>query len=184
MNKLSTASTVLTFASAVGVVATSIFVAKAAPKASILLEKAEKEKGDKLTNIEKVRTSIPVYIPSIVVGASTVVCIFGANILNKRYQASLTSAYALLDSAFREYRSKENELYGDDADLKINTEMAKDRYEDDAELSEEEELFYDCSTHQYFVSTIDQVLQKTSLEDGMECYLISTPFDTLPMSCW
>lgn len=188
MNKLSVASTALTFLSAAGVVATSIFVAKAAPKVSVLLDRAEKEKGEKLTKIEKIKLATPAYIPSIIVGASTILCIFGANILNKRSQASIASAYALLDNAYREYRGKVKELYGDDADRNVVTEIAKEkvRESEDLELPEDEQLFYDCNSLQYFVSTVDQVLQKTEMEDGMECYIISTPFDTIPsmMQSW
>lgn len=181
MSKLSAASTALTFLSAAGVVATSFLVAKAAPKASILLKKAEVEKGEKLTNLEKIKVAGPVYIPSVAVGVSTIACIFGANMLNKRSQAALTSAYALLDNAYREYRGKVKELYGEDADHRVVEEVAKEQYEaGEFDIQEDELLFYDPNSLQYFVSTIDQVLQKTELEDGMECYYISTPFDVLP----
>lgn len=173
----SSASTILTCLGAVGVIGTAIFTAKAAPKASLLLQEAEKEKGEKLTNIEKVKVAGPVYIPSIVIGASTIICILGSNILNKRYQASLASAYALLDSSYREYKNKVKELYGEDADERVIAEIAKDKSK---EIPEGEILFYDHNSLQYFNSTFDEVFQKIELEDGMECYAITTPFDALP----
>lgn len=183
MIKSSSASTILSCLGSIGVIGTAIFTAKAAPKASLLLQEAEKEKGEKLTNIEKIKVAGPVYIPSIVIGASTIFCILGSNLLNKRYQASLTSAYALLDSSYREYKNKVNELYGNDADKHVVTEIAKDKY---AELPEGEILFFDYNTLQYFNSSFDEVLQKVELEDGMECYIISTPFDGIPdwISSW
>ena len=186
MNKMSAASTLLTCLGAVGVVATSILVAKATPKAKLELKKAEVEKGEKLTKIEIVKAAGPSYIPSIIMGASTIGCIFGANILNKKVQASMASAYALLDRSFKEYVGKVKELYGEDADFRVRHEVASDKYEEYEELPDGEMLFFDYNSMQYFVSTIDQVIQKTEMEDGMECYIISTPFDTIPsmMSCW
>ena len=59
-----------------------------------------KEKQEELTKIEKVKIAGPVYIPSILIGAGTVACIFGANVLNKRHQAALVSAYTLAESSF------------------------------------------------------------------------------------
>ena len=181
MNKSSCASTILTCIGAIGVIATGIVTAKTVPKASKLLEKAAEEKGEELTTIEKIKTAGSVYIPAIAIGASTIACIFGANILNKRTQSSLASAYALIDNSFKEYRSKVKELYGEEAEQKIVEEVAKDQYEEyEEEIPEGEQLFYDINSMQYFTSTIDQVLQKTVTDDGLECYIISTPFDTLP----
>lgn len=177
MNK----STILTFVSAAGVVATAILAAKGTMKASILLKEAKEEKGEELTKAELIKMATPVYIPAIAVGLSTIVCIFGTNALNQRTQVSLASAYALLDSSYKEYRNKVTELYGEEADLRVKSEMAKDQLEEDEPLIPEgEQLFYDLNSMQYFTSTIDEVLQKATFDDGMECYIISTPFDTLP----
>lgn len=187
MLKSSHVSTVLTCLGAIGVAATSIMVAKAAPKASKLLEEAKKEKGEKLTKTEVVKTSAPVYIPAIVTGTLTIACIFGANVLNKRQQASLMSAYALLDNTFKGYRCKVNEIYGEDADERVAKELAQDQYERFEDIPKDEELlFYDLNSLQYFTSTLDEVVQKTVTDDGLECYIISTPFDVMPspMTCW
>lgn len=187
MSRVSYASTILTCIGAVGVIATGIVTAKSTIKASKLLEEAKKEKGEKLTVKETINIAGPAYIPSILIGASTIACIFGANILTKRSQASLVSAYALIDNSFREYRNKVKELYGDEADSEIKSCIAKNKYDEyEEEIPEGEQLFFDYNSMQYFTSTIDDVLQKTVTEDGLECYIISTPFDTLPppMNCW
>lgn len=176
MNK----STILTVVSVAGVVATSILAAKGATKASMLLRKAKEEKGDELTKAEIFKTAAPAYIPAAIAGASTIVCIFGINILNRKTQASLASAYALLDSSYKEYRNKVNELYGEDADQRVKNEIANDHRDEEELIPEGEQLFYDFNSMQYFTSTIDEVLQKTTLDDGMECYIISTPFDVIP----
>lgn len=117
-------STILTCIGALGVVATAISASKATPKAIDILERAELEKGEKLTKFETVNVTTPVYIPTIVIGAATIACIFGANILNKRKQATLTSAYALLNSYHKEYRSTLIDLHGKEADEEIRNVIA------------------------------------------------------------
>lgn len=92
------ASTILTCAGGAGVVATSVMAVKATPKVLRILDQAKEEKNDKLTKFEIVKMAGPVYIPTFLVGAGTLACIFGANILNKRQQAALISAYALLEN--------------------------------------------------------------------------------------
>lgn len=151
-------STILTFLGGAGVVATSVLAVKATPKALKLLETAKDEKGEELTTLEVIRTAGPVYIPSIITGVSTIVCIFGANILNKRSQASLMSAYALLDNSYKDYKKKVIELYGEEADLEIKTSIAKDKYEEtDIEVKDDKKLFYDFYSGRYFESTDEQV---------------------------
>ena len=113
------ASTILTSVGAVGVVATSVSTVKATTKASQLLEDAKTEKGECLTKTEKVKVALPSYIPVIALGAATIVCIFGANALNKRQQASMAGAYVFLDQTYKEYKSKVNSMYGDNAESQI-----------------------------------------------------------------
>jgi hypothetical protein len=133
---------------------------KATPKALRILEEAEKEKGEELTKLESVRIAGPVYIPSILVGASTIACIFGANMLNQRKQAALMSAYALLDSSYKEYKKKVEELYGEGADKEIRTEIAKDKLnEADISVEPDKQLFYDEFSGRYFESTLADVLR-------------------------
>lgn len=175
MNK-SCFSTVLTCLGAIGVIGTAVAAVRATPKATKLIDDARTEKEQPLTKLEIVKAAAPAYIPSIVIGASTVACIFGANILNKQTQASLASAYALLDSSYKEYKNKVVELYGEEADDRVKDEIVKDRYEEDNfELPEGEQLFFDFNTLQYFTSTMDKVIQKVTMDDGLECYIISMP---------
>lgn len=170
-------STILACVGAVGVIATAVMAAKATPKAMLILDEAKQEKGEELTKFETVKTVAPAYIPAAVTGAATIACVFGINALNKNQQASLMSAYALLDRSYKEYRRKVNELYGEEADDQVKVELAKEEYEEIKEtVSGEKELFFDFSTLQYFESTMDEVVQKATMADGMECYIISTPF--------
>lgn len=165
-------STILTCVGAVGVVTTTVMAVKATPKALTLLEKAKEEKGEELTNLEKVKVATPVYIPTAIAGAATIACIFGANILNKRQQAALMSAYALIDSSYKDYRNKVKELYGEETHENIVDAIAVEKAKDthvraphiasNCELSVESDsepvLFYDEFGGRYFESTIEQVL--------------------------
>lgn len=166
-------ATILSVAGGVGVVATTVMAVKATPKAIVLIEEATEEKGEKLTALETIIAAGPVYIPAVIVGVSTVACIFGANILNKRKQASLMSAYALIDSSYKEYRNKVNEMYGEEADSNIRKEIAKDKYEEsNVSKSGEKQLFYDMYSSRYFESTMEAVQKaeyKTSTDMLINC---------------
>jgi len=153
------ASTILTCVGAGGVVATAVMVAKESPKALSLLEDARDEKGDDLTKWEKVKIAGPVYIPAVITGAATIACIFGSNLISKHQQASLMSAYALLDNSYKEYKKKTDELYGEEAGKNIRSEIAKDKYTGDSELMEDnKELFFDFYSGRYFESTKEAVM--------------------------
>lgn len=154
------ASTILTCAGGAGVITTSVMAVKATPKALALLENAKEEKGEDLTKLETIKIAGPAYIPSVIIGASTIACIFGANALNKRQQAALMSVYALLDSSYKNYKNKVLELYGEDANQRVKEEIAKDKYDEDPqEVEDGKQLFYDDYSQRYFESTTEDVLR-------------------------
>lgn len=164
-------STILACVGAFGVVATSVMAVKATPKALTLLEKAEEEKGEELTKFETAIAAAPAYIPAVITGAATVACILGSSVINKRQQASLMSAYALLDSSYKDYKKKVDELYGEEAGKHVRQEIAKDKYTGDGTLEDDEkELFYDFYSGRYFESTQEDVL-KAEYELNRELYV-------------
>ena len=161
--------TILTVVASVGVIVTTITAVRATPKAVKLLKEAELEKGENLTKVEIIRVAGPSYIPSALLGISTIVCIFGANALNQKKQASLMSAYVMLNESYKQYRKSAKIVYGEDADDKIHVEMAKDAmvatydwgyqvYNMDMDLESERLLFYDLSSKKYFRTTMAAVL--------------------------
>ena len=154
------ASTILTYAGGAGVIATSVMAVKATPKAFALLENAKTKKGEGLTKLEKIKVAGIEYIPAIIMGVSTIICIFGANALNKRQQAALISAYALLNNSYKDYKKKLAELYGEYAVEEIKKEIAKDKYEkcsypleDGKELSDSLQRQSDLMEKNYFMTT-------------------------------
>ena len=161
--------TILTVVASVGVITTTITAVRATPKAIKLLKEAEAEKGENLTKMEIIRVAGPSYIPSALLGISTIVCIFGANALNQKKQASLMSAYAMLNESYKQYRKSAKIVYGEDADDKIHAEMAKDAmvhtydwgyqvYNMDMDSESERLLFYDLASKKYFRTTMAAVL--------------------------
>lgn len=166
-------ATILTIVGGIGVIVTSVMAVKATPKATELIEKAKKEKGEDLTTLETVKAAWKPYSPAVMVGIGTVSCIIGANVTNKRHQAALVSAYALVDSSFKQYKQKLIELYGKDAHDNVIDAIAAEKAKDvgiyaesmctnscltDNESCGEPVLFYDEFSNRYFESTIEQVI--------------------------
>lgn len=153
-------STILTCIGAAGVIATAVMSARDTIKAKKIIEEM-KETDEKLTKKEIVSAVAPAYIPTVAVGLSTLACIFGANALNKKTQASLMSAYAILNQSYNEYRGKAKELYGEDSDRKIREAIAVNHYDDSDAFEREEgkQLFFDFYGLQMFNATMEEVLK-------------------------
>lgn len=167
------ASTVLTILGGVGVVATSVTAVKATPKALEKIKAAEEEKGEELTKWEKVKVAGTSYVPAIVIGVGTVTCVIGANLLTRRKQANIASAYALLNESYRQYQNKVKEIYGEDAHQEIMEAIAAEKAENMAiqapgyvdnnrlyvdEKCGETRLFYDEYGDRFFETTLEQVI--------------------------
>ncbi len=176
--------TLLTCIGAAGVVLTAVMAVRATPKALELMEEeqarrkfeGETEYYESLPKKDVVKLTWRCYIPAAVTGLSTIACIFGANVLNRRQQAALTSAYALLSSSYREYEGKVKELYGEEAHKNIKDSIRVEHCEKDLKVvatniisdgssldfedsNEEKRLFYDTFSGRYFETTISRVIQ-------------------------
>lgn len=183
------ASTVLTCLGGVGLIATTVLAIKATPKALQLLEEEKEKKREDLTTWETVKTTGITYLPTVITGTATLACIFGANALNKRQQASLMSTYALLDSSYKKYRRKVVELYGEETHKEIvdaiAVEEAKEVYMHTSNLGVDCTQFLeeDYSGEVGWVIEdegsfwIDFHHRKVELDDGLECYIIEMLFE-------
>lgn len=160
----------LSVVAVIGVAATAVTTANATVKAAKIIS----SKREVMTKKDVVKATWHCYIPSAIAFITTSACILGAAVFNHRQQVSLASAYALIDSQFKEYKNKVKEIYGEDAHKKIlmslGAEKAKNpeliAYDcfgysdlDFGSLDEIEHLFYDEFSERYFTSTIDKVLQ-------------------------
>ena len=170
--------TILTCIGAAGVVATAVLAAKATPKALTLVHTDSRINHDgdpnAYTRKEAVASCWKCYVPAVVVGGSTIACIFGANALNRRQQAALASAYGLVSQAYNDYRRKVRENFGEEAHRDIMRQIAAEKSSGRAPVApgiigdsslefeganEELRLFYDSVSERYFQATISQVLQ-------------------------
>ena len=222
--------TILTILSATGVVATGVLSGRAAIKAH---EKLKEEPEEDIK--KKIKKVAPIYALPTSIGAATIACMFGANALDRKQQASLVAAGALVAKTYHRYKEKAEEMLGVG---KVESEIAKDNYDSETAPTpmNEEHLFYDDPTSEYgfyFTSTKEKVLQAeyelnrafnlcecvtlnyflkllgqepvesgnnvgwskelghdyygyawvdfehydTTMDDGMECTIITTPFD-------
>lgn len=165
-------ATLLAIVGSIGVIVTAVSAVKATPKAIDILGRAEYENKEKLSKKEIVAKTVPVYIPTILIGTATIACIIGADILSKNQQKCIASAYILAENAYKDYKNKVRELYGEETHQRILEEIAvaKDvnitasTFIECANLefkdsNEEERLFYDFYSSRYFKSTISKVLQ-------------------------
>lgn len=147
-------STILTCLGAAGVIATAVLAVKATPKALKIMDELDED----ASKVEVVKNVWPCYIPSLAVGAATIACIVGANVLNKHQQAAITSAYILLDQSYKTYRNKVKEVLGDDSDLKVCASIAEEKCKEaDIHPVGENLLFYEPYYGQAFQRTMLEV---------------------------
>ena len=154
--------TILTILGAAGTVGTAVMAVKATPDALTRKNAAQVQKGEKkLTLLETVKAEAPAYIPAAAIGIGTIGCIFGANFLNQKQQASLASAYALLDQTYKKYKGKVKSLFGEAGDYMVEKAIKQD--EEDAENDrppwDEVQTFYFEPYGKFFERTMEQVFQ-------------------------
>jgi hypothetical protein len=150
-------STILTIIGSGGVILTTVLAVKATPKALELIKEEEFKQNKHLNKKEIIKVAWKPYIPAIIAGSSTIACIVGANYLNLKNQASIMSAYALLDSSYKEYRNKTKEVYGDDSE--IRKKVIESKFDDSVRTNPEETLFFDYQSMRFFESTFEDILK-------------------------
>lgn len=149
--------TILTAVGCVGVGITAIMAARDTVKA---IKRINYERGYQLKEFntkEKIKIAAPCYIPTVLSGLSTMLCICGANKLNKNMQKSLTSAYVLLDQSYKEYRNSVREVHGDDGDIAVIKNISDKRV---AKLNtDEDDVFFDFFSLQFFNSSLPKMYE-------------------------
>jgi hypothetical protein len=123
--------TILTCMAVGGLFTTVIFAVRATPKAIQIIDEHSCEidlnKGGivhkNLTKTEKAKLTWKLYIPSALMGATTIACIIGSNSINQKRHAALATVYGLTEAAFREYKEKVVETIGKNKELKLRDEI-------------------------------------------------------------
>lgn len=125
-------STILTCIGAAGVIATAVLAGRATIKAVRIadgMDQFDLDEGKTIYPPQKeiVKAVWKEYIPAAATGLATIALIFGANALNKKQQATIMSAYALLDQTYREYKSKVKEVLGKESEEKVKDAIAREK---------------------------------------------------------
>ncbi len=154
------ASTILTCLGALGLVGTVVLAVRDTPKAMRALTDAKVEKGStELTKLEAAKAAVPAYLPTIAAGTGTLICLFGANVLSRKQQASLISAYVTLDQAFADYRAKVISFGGKELDKAAQDAVEAEQKDKDEERPpwDEKQTFYLQGYPKFFEATMEQV---------------------------
>ena len=147
--------TLLTIGASVGVVLTAIETGKATIKAEKLME-LNKDIPEYDTK-QKVLDCWHFYIPAAVVGAGTISCIVGANMLRRKEIARLSAAYMALGKTYQEYRRQVAERIGREEEQQLHASVAEEVKRDkDGDVIR---LFYEPATKRYFHATMSRVIE-------------------------
>lgn len=154
--------TILSCIAAIGTVATAVLAVRATPKAIDYIQMNTGYDHDGVMEApskeEIVKATWKNYIPAVTVGLGTIVCILSANGLNRKQQATITSAYVLLENAYKEYKNKLKDIYGEETDTEVRKAVAKDNYTGDPDVTDGKLLFYDEYSNRYFERTMEEVI--------------------------
>jgi len=156
---------ILTGIGIAGMLTTTVLAVKATPKALELIEAKKKEEAtDKLTPIETVKATWKCYIPAAVSGISSAACLIGANSVNTRRMAALTTAYQISETAFSEYREKMVNVIGEKKEKTVRDKIHKDKVEQNPVTKTEiivtdkgSSQCYDPLSGRYFKSDIEKI---------------------------
>lgn len=113
---------------------------------------------------EKVQLTWKCYIPPVVMGVTSAMCIIGGTNINSRRSAALATAYSISETALKEYKDKVVETIGEKKERDICDAIAKDRVEKDPVENKSVIITgkgntrcYDALSGQYFDSDIDTI---------------------------
>lgn len=170
---------VLAVTGSVGVIATSVLVAKETPKTNKKLEKVvEDDKKKKL--FKKGTIIVKSYWPAILCGVGTIGSIVASTIISKRTEASLIATATVLSQGWNKYKYKIKELLGPEVNDKITNAIAQDEYKleekkdkpnnvnnvNNKNLYYEEHLgFFECDPVK-FMSALNDLNQRLHVPDA------------------
>ena len=156
---------ILTGLGCAGVLTTAILTGRATLRASEILKM--EAPNEQLPPTEIVKLTWKVFIPPVLVGASSIACIIGANTINTHRNAALAALYSLSETAFREYKEKVVEEIGRNKELKVRDSIAQDRVTTNPVgdrtiifTGNGEVLCYDALCDRYFKSSAEKIRQQ------------------------
>lgn len=193
---------ILTGIGIAGMITTTILAVKATPKALRLIEEAEDKKlsvqvkegvkpSDRdcsLTTVETIKVAWKPYIPAVVTGTVSIVCLIGASSVHTKRNAALATAYQLSSTAFSEYKEKVIETIGEKKEKTVREKVAQKKV-DEHPVSQNQVivagsgdvLFLEPVSMRYFTSDIERVRRVINdinyrMVTGMEGYISLSEF--------
>ena len=118
---------ILTGIGIAGMITTTVLAVRATPKALILIDEAQSDKEEDLTNAEKLKACWKCYVPAAVTCATSTVCLICASSVNSRRATALAAAYQISESALAEYKDKTLELIGEKKEKTIREKISEER---------------------------------------------------------
>lgn len=173
-----------------GMITSTILAVKATPKALEMIEeeKEKREPDEPMKTVDYVKVAWKPYIPAAVTGIAATGCLIGASAVNARRNAALLGAYQLSTTAFREYRDKVVETFGEKKEKTVHDAIAKDKVEQNPPSQSQvivtkkgNTLCYDPLSDRYFRSDIDKIRRVVNdlnyrMTGGMEMYISLNEF--------
>lgn len=177
---------ILTGIGIAGMITTTVLAVKATPKALQLIEEEKERKSDelhrerykelekytveefledaKLTPLEVVKAAWKPYIPAIVTGTVSVVCLIGASSVSLRRNAALATAYKLSETALNEFKDKAVEVVGEKKVKEIKEGISEDKIKKNPVSNSEvivtekgNTLCYESVSGRYFRSDMEKI---------------------------
>lgn len=169
--------TIFTVVGIVGIGVTVYTAVKATPKALEVLATKEAEKYNdisedhtptqeecKLTVPEKVKATWRLYLPSVISGAASITCFMSANSINSKRLATMTTAYQLSETAFKQYKDEVVKTIGEEKEKTIQSNVRQQQLIDNPVTTEKvvftqlgETLIYEPLSGRYFKSDANSV---------------------------
>lgn len=120
---------IMTALSIIGLAGTVTLTIRATLKTNDILKKAEEEKGEKLTVVEKIQIGARPCAPAAAAGTATALLMLSSHSMSKMQIATLTAGYAALNQNYKKYMQKTKELLGEDGCKKIRQAILSDEVE-------------------------------------------------------
>jgi hypothetical protein len=158
---------ILTAAAITGLITTSVMASKATLKAQRILQNERELLEQKEDRVEKtiamVKLVWPLYLPPVIIGASSIFCIIAAHKVQARRAAAIAGAYAITETAFREYQDEVSEFLGSKKEIEIKDNIIKKKLiksppsNDQVIITNGDTLCYDALSGRYFRADIEKV---------------------------
>ena len=176
------APTILTGLGVSGLLATVVLAVRATPEATRRLQRLSDDMEEEyqaggpeplqITPRDVVKINWDLYVPAVVVGTTTALCIIGANNISSRRNAALISLYTLTERAYGEYREKVVHTLGENKEARVRDAIAQDRVTaagpSTTIIASGNIPCFDSFTGRYFESTVEAI-RKAENDINRQC---------------